>query len=218
MIFNKENSLFIISLILLAGPLGLYSLDIFKNQYTKLMLLLLILWGSTVNIYLTIFIGVIVLIIYQILVNRMINEPFQPSDIDGNNYLQDPLLMRDDLEKIDSLDLIPVTPREYNENMIKEGKGLLNQVYNMQDDLKQNYDVREDDIMNVTKRDALVLIKSGENGLENANMGEYYNGFLKKNQKINWENEYTKLLNDKSLTREQFDEKLKNIYNNLNIQ
>ena len=218
MVFNKENALLIISLILLGGPLGLYSLNIFKNQYAKLMLLFLILWGSTVNIYLTIFIGIIVLIIYQILVNRMINEPFQPSDIDGNNYLQDPLLLRDDLEKVDSLDLLPITPREYNENMIKEGKGLLNQVYNMQDDLKVNYDIREDDIMNVTKRDALVLIKSGENGLEDSNMGEYYNGFLKKNKKINWENEYTKLLNDKSLTREQFDEKLKNIYNNLNIQ
>ena len=30
--------------------------------------------------------------------------------------------------------------------------------------------------------------------------------------------EYNKLLNDKTLTKEQFDEKLNNIYNNLNIQ
>ena len=182
------------------------------------MLLLLILWGSTVNIYLTIFIGILVLVIYQILVNRMINEPFEPSNISGNNYLENPLLMKDDLESVNSLDLNPITPKEYNENMIKEGKSLLNQVYDMKEDLEQNYDIREDNIMDITKRNALVLIKSGENGLEDSNMGECYNGILKKNKKINWENEYSNLLNDKSLTKEQFDEKIKNIYNNLNIQ
>jgi hypothetical protein len=212
---DKKNILVIASLILLSGIFNIYSLDIYNNKCVKLLLLVFILWGSTINIYLTILIAILLFVIYQMIINKQITEGFNPSNIDGNNYLENPLLTRDELERVDMIDLEPITPRQYNINLINQGKNLLNQVHSMQDDLKVNYDVREDNIMNITKRDAMVLINSGENGLDTS-MGLYNSSLI--NKKFNFNNEYNKLLNDKTLTKEQFDEKLNNIYNNLNIQ
>jgi hypothetical protein len=211
---DKKNILVIASLILLSGIFNMYSLGIYNNKCVKLLLLVFILWGSTINIYLTILIVILLFVIYQMIINKQITEGFNPSNIDGNNYLENPLLTRDELERVDMIDLEPITPRQYNINLINQGKNLLNQVHSMQDDLKVNYDVREDNIMNITKRDAMVLINSGENGLDTS-MGLYNSSLI--NKKFNFNNEYNKLLNDKTLTKEEFDEKLNNIYNNLNI-
>jgi len=212
---DKKNILIIASLILLSGIFNIYSLDIYNNKCVKLLLLVFILWGATINVYLTILMAVLLFVIYQMIINKQITEGFNPSNIDGNNYLENPLLTRDELERVDMIDLEPITPRQYNINLINQGKNLLNQVHSMQDDLKVNYDVREDNIMNITKRDAMVLINSGENGLD-PSMGLYNSSLI--NKKFNFNNEYNKLLNDKTLTKEEFDENLNNIYNNLNIQ
>lgn len=57
--------------------------------------------------------------------------------------------------------------------MIKEGKSMLNNSYDLEQDLIKRYDSREQQIVFETKRNGIELVDSGINRLQNADQGEY---------------------------------------------
>ena len=235
----KDQSIIVmVSLFIIGLFLGnYYSYKIFDSMYFKSLLFLFIAWTMTVNIFLSAIIAIIILIVYQIILKASINEGFVPSINGESEYLNKPLLRDDELEPLgDNINFNLITPKMNNENLIKEGKKLLEVSNDLENDLKTRYDTREKDIMDTTRIMGKRMIKSGINGLDESNNGEYYGDFLKEekeNPKIIYnndmntqnnsdymsiaksnemiKNEFEKLANDKTLSREEFDKKYREI-------
>ena len=122
-----------------------------------------------------------------------------------------------------------------SELLVKDGKKLLNISNELDNDLKIRYDTREREIMEETMLIGSRMIKSGINGLESANNGEYYGDFLQediKNQNIIYnnknnmynkeynnimqnneiiKNEFIKLSQNKTISKEDFDKEFQKI-------
>ena len=229
----KDQSIIVmVSLFIIGLFLGsYYSYKIFDSIYFKTLLFLFIAWSMTVNIFVSAFIAIIILIVYQIILKASINEGFVPSISGESEYLNKPLLKNNELEPLgDNINFNLITPKMNNENLIKEGKKLLEVSNELENDLKTRYDTREKDIMDTTRINAKRMINSGISGLDESNNGEYYGDFLKEdsenpniiytndidtknnsdyaniaksNEMI--KNEFEKLAQDKTLSREEFD-------------
>ncbi len=235
---RDQSIIVMVSLFIIGLFLGsYYSYKIFESIYFKTLLFLFIAWTASVNIFLSAIIGVIILIVYQIILKASINEGFIPSVENESQFLNKPLLKNDELESLgDNINFNLITPKMNNESLIKEGKKLLEVSNDLENDLRTRYDTREKDIMDSTRIMGKRMIKSGISGLDESNNGEYYGDFLsedKENPNIIYENdmnmknnsdynsifksneiiknEFEKLANDKTLTREEFDKKYREI-------
>ena len=244
---EEQNKIIMASLFLIGLFVGsYYSYKIFENIYFKLFLFLFIVWVMSINVFLSAIIAVILLVVYQLILKASINEGFVPYTVNESEYLNKPLLRNDELEPLgDNINFTLTTPKMNNQNLIKEGKKILNDANDLENDLKTRYDTREQQIMENTRLIGTRMIKSGISGLEESNNGEYYGDFLQANKEnpnviyqndnnmLNNEdymtmasnnemikNEFAKLVQDKTLSREEFDKKyqeIKNMQENLTL-
>ena len=234
-----ENKIITMVVIFLLGLFlgSYYSYKIFSNIYFQFLLFLFVIWVMSINVFLSAIIAVLMLIAYQLILKVSINEGFVPHTENESEFLNKPLLKNDELEPLgDNIDFTLITPKMNNQNLIKEGKKLLNNSNDLENDLKSRYDTREKEIMDNTRIIGTRMIKSGISGLEESINGEYYGDFLQpnkenpnliypndKNLKNNSDymtlasnneiikNEFAKLVNDKTLSREEFDKKYQEI-------
>lgn len=232
-----------------------YTMNVFINKYFRFVLFVLITYIASGNPALGVILAIAVLVTLQtITYTNMINksEKFSPSNLDNDNeYLNNPLLKQKDLPKMGSaLNLKLQTPNELYENMIKQGRVLLDDSMELKNELKTRFDIREKNIANSTERDGKILVQSGVNRLQPSNNGEYNSWLdnkssgltqlseddkLSVNQKSSYikydrfmqhyaDNElimdlfnllkakYNEITMNKSLTQDDFDIKLQEIY------
>ena len=234
---KDQRIIFIISSFIIGLFLGsYYSYAIFNSIYFKILLFLFIVWVMSIDILLSAIMVIIILVVYQLILKASINEGFVPYDTDVEEYLKKPLLKNDELEQLgDNINFTLITPKMNSELLVKDGKKLLNISNELDNDLKIRYDTREREIMEETMLIGSRMIKSGINGLESANNGEYYGDFLQediKNQNIIYnnknnmynkeynnimqnneiiKNEFIKLSQNKTISKEDFDKEFQKI-------
>lgn len=232
-----------------------YTMNVFTNKYFKFVLFVLITYIASGNPALGVILAIAVLVTLQTITYTSISnksEKFSPSNFEnGNEYLTKPLLRENELTKMgNALNLKLQTPNQLYENMIKQGRVLLDDSIELKNDLKTRFDIREQKIANLTERDGKILVQSGINRLQPANNGEYNSLLenkssslsemensdkLSQNEKSSYikydrfmenyiENElvmdlfnllkskYNELTMNKSLSTEDFDLKLQEIY------
>ena len=236
------------------NPLQQYTLNVFSNKYFRFVIFVLITYIASSNPALGVILAIAVLVTLQTITYTSISnkaERFSPSGYDNdNNYLTRPLLRQKELTKMgDALNLKLQTPNELYENMIKQGRVLLDDSMELRNDLKTRFDVREQQIANNTERDGNILVQSGINRLQPANNGEYNSWLdnsvalsqmseedkLSVNQRSSYvkydrfmqnysdnelvmtlfnllKSKYNEITTNKSLTSEDFDTKLQEIY------
>ncbi len=132
----------------------------------------------------------------------------EPADMSylNDEYLNNPLEKIDQLAPPINFNLKFTTPSELSNQMIKQGKMMLNDSLNLEQDLKTRYDSREQQIMNDTKKNGSDLVNSGLNRLQKANYGEY-NKF-KMTDSTNSTNKFVKysnLMKNDSLSNSQIN-------------
>jgi hypothetical protein len=154
-----------------------YTVNIFTNKYFRFLIFVLITYITSGNPALGLILAIAVLITMQTITYTYINnnsERFSPFSSDNDNYLSRPLLQQKELRKMgDSVNFKLQTPTELYENMIKQGRVLLDDSLEMRNDLKTRFDVRELEIAKNTERNGRNLVQSGINRLQPANNGEY---------------------------------------------
>lgn len=190
---------------------------LFDNEIFKLILFILITFISTYSPAIGISLALIMLVSLQIITylklkkeldediekieQDMIKEKFsiEPYDMNclSDEYLKKPLIKIDELSPPINFNLKYNTPNELSYEMIKKGKNLLNESYDLDQDNIVNFDSREKQISLETKKNGIELINSGLNRLQKSNQGEYNTIFDAKIQnKINGKfSKYEKLLN-----------------------
>ena len=90
----------------------------------------------SINVFLSAVIAIIMLIVYQLILKVSINEGFVPYIENESEYLSKPLLKNDELEPLgDNINFTLTTPKMNNQNLIKEGKKLLNDSNDLENDL-----------------------------------------------------------------------------------
>lgn len=111
----------------------------------------------------------------------------------NDEYLVNPLEKTSQLAPPINFNLKPITPKELSYQMISKGKSLLNDSFDLEQDLKTRYDTREKQITFETQKNGSELVDSGINRLQIADQGEY-------NVKSNKVSKYCKLMNKNNLT------------------
>jgi len=235
-----------------------HSINLFDNELFKFSVFIFITYISSSCPAIGIGLAIIMLTSLQIITYIKLKKEFEldinsansendldkekfsqiaPSDI---SYLNDEFLTSP-LEKINQLappinfNLKFITPKELSYQMINEGKTMLNDSYDLEQDLIKRYDIREQKIAFETKRNGTELVDSGINRLQNANQGEYnlksnisytpnkfikYSKLIKKNNSINSlvNASYNELLYNynllvnKQLNQKDFDTQLEKVY------
>lgn len=113
----------------------------------------------------------------------------------NDEYLVNPLEKTSQLAPPINFNLKPITPKELSYQMISKGKSLLNDSFDLEQDLKTRYDTREKQITFETQKNGSELVDSGINRLQMADQGEYN---VKSNKvKVS---KYCKLMNKNNLT------------------
>lgn len=113
----------------------------------------------------------------------------------NDEYLVNPLEKTSQLAPPINFNLKPITPKELSYQMISKGKSLLNDSFDLEQDLKTRYDTREKQITFETQKNGSELVDSGINRLQMADQGEYN----AKSNKIKV-SKYCKLMNKNNLT------------------
>ena len=177
---NDQGIIVAVSAFLIGLFLGaVYSFKIFDNVYFKLLLFLYIVWTMSIDILLSAIIGIIILTVYQLILKFSMKEGFRTLNNQGGEYLTRPLLRADELEQLgNNIDFTLITPEMRNKKLVEDGKKLLEEANNMENDLKTRDDCRERQIMIETRNMANEMIKTGLNGLMVVNNGEYYGDYL----------------------------------------
>jgi hypothetical protein len=107
----------------------------------------------------------------------------------NDEYLTNPLEMQKNLSPNVNFNLKLTNPNELYIQMLKKGKMLLDDSYELDRDLEKRFDIREQEIANVTRRNGIELVDSGINRLQKSDQGEYnmenYN--IKKNKFIKYD-------------------------------
>lgn len=192
------------------------SIYLFDNDIFKFVIFMIITYISSSNPAIGIALALIIFVSLQIItysklkkeldddINDIISETeneevekekfssMAPVDMAylNNEYLVSPLEKINQLAPPINFNLKPITPKELSYQMINKGKNLLNDSFDLEQDLKTRYDTREKQITFETQRDGTELVDSGINRLQMANQGEY-NGF----NKLNKFTKYSKLMN-----------------------
>ena len=161
---------------------------LFDNNLFRLIIFIIISYISGSSPALGISLAIIMLTSMQIITTLKFKEEIKQEnfrqfnqhdnlDIQSYNphemYLSEPLKMQKDLNPYADYDKKLITPTDYYMQMIKKGKILLDNSYDLEQDLSKRYDQREDNISNITKRQGVELISSGLNRLQKSNNGEY---------------------------------------------
>ncbi len=170
-------------------------------------------------------------------------QPLQPVDMTylSDEYLLNPLEKMNELSPVinsDDLDLKLITPNDMYMQMVKKGKVLLDDSFELENELDKRYDVREQQIAYITKRNGNELVQSGLNRLQKADDGEYANQFQipNSNKKTKKFIKYSKLMEknnsssvvavyneliynydlliNKQFNEKQFNEQLEKVYLN----
>lgn len=155
-----------------------YTLDVFSNKYFRFVVFVLITYIASGNPALGVILAIAVLVTLQTITYTTIgnqSEKFSPANFNnGDEYLTNPLLKQKELAKMgNNLNLKLQTPNDLYENMIKQGRILLDDSIELKNDLKTRFDIREQSIANITERDGKMLVQSGINRLQPSNNGEY---------------------------------------------
>lgn len=196
---------------------------LFDNEIFKFVLFMIITYVSSSSPAIGIALALIMFVSLQIItysklkkeLDDDINDIISKSEGEGEDvdkekfssmapvdmaYLNDEYLVNP-LEKINQLappinfTLKPITPKELSYQMISEGKNLLNDSFDLEQDFVSRYDTREKQISFETKRNGTELVASGINRLQMSNQGEY-----NKPTNSNKFTKYSKLMNKTNLT------------------
>lgn len=213
------------------------AINLFDNNLFKLLIFIIITYISGSSPAIGISLAIIILVSMQIITNLKIkkeinNEKFtqiQPADMSylNDEYLTNPLEMQKNLSPSVNFDLKLTNPNELYIQMLKKGKMLLDDSYELNKDLEKRFDIREQHIADMTRRNGIELVDSGINRLQKSDQGEYNmkNSNIKKNKFIKYdkmmeENKnnpavnamYNELINNYDiLVSRQLDEKSFNI-------
>jgi hypothetical protein len=176
---------------------------LFDNNLFKFIFFILITYISGSSPAIGISLAIIMLVSMQIITSLKLKKDIQnenfsqmnPVDMSylNDEYLTNPLEMQKDLSPSIDLDLKLVTPTDYYMQMIKKGKVLLDDSYDLEQDLSKRFDIREKEIASITKKNGTELVDSGINRLQKADQGEYNLDGLTK-LKTNKFIKYSKLL------------------------
>jgi hypothetical protein len=196
-----------------------YTTDIFSNKYFKFIIFVLVTYIASGNPALGLILAIAILVTLQTITYTSItnqSEKFSPSDFDnGNEYLEKPLLKQNQLTKMgNNLNLKLQTPNELYENMIKQGRILLDDSMELKNDLKTRFDIREQSIANITERDGKVLVQSGINRLQPSNNGEYNSWSDNKSSKLSEMSDEDRLSGDKKSSYIKYDRFIENYSDN----
>lgn len=206
----NENKVVLLLILIL---LGIYAttfneyvtekaIDLFDNNIFRLIIFVIISYIGSSNPAISISLAIIMLVSLQIITGLKYRKEFskenfkqiEPLDLDyeNNSYLSNPLKMQKNLSPPINFNLDLTTPNDIYINMLKEGQKILDDSYELDNDLKNRYDIREQNISNILKHDGNNLVESGINRLQKADSGEY--DYFNKNPKFNKFIEYEKLL------------------------
>lgn len=176
---------------------------LFDNNLFRLIIFVIITYIGSSSPAIGISLAIIMLVSMQIITSMKLKRDLQsekfsqmnPVDMSylNDEYLTNPLEMQKDLSPPVGLDLRLTTPTDYYMQMIKKGKVLLDDSYDLEQDLSKRFDIREQQIASITKRNGTELVDSGINRLQKADQGEYNLDELKK-LKTNKFIKYSKLL------------------------
>jgi len=196
-----------------------YTINAFTNKYFRFVLFILITYIASGNPALGVILAIAVLVTLQtITYTNMTNksEKFSPANFEnGNEYLSNPLLRQKQLPKMGSaLNLKLQTPNELYENMIKQGRILLDDSMELKNDLKTRFDIREKAIADATERDGKVLVQSGVNRLQPANNGEYNSWLDNKSSGLTQFSDDDKLSMNQKSSYIKYDRKMDNYSDN----
>ncbi len=206
----NENKILLILVLVLLGIYYTYnsnnivehSIFLFDNEIFKFTLFILITYISSSNPAIGIGLAIIMLVSLQIITYLKLKKEFdidikkieseidyekfsqiEPADISylDDEYLTNPLTKINQLAPPLNFNLKFTTPTDLSYQMINQGKTLLNDSLDLEKDLENRYDSREQQIAYETKRNGTELVDSGINRLQKADQGEY--NYLKNNSK-----------------------------------
>lgn len=188
---NKNVLLFVLILV------GIYTvhfnesmtsrgIELYSNNIFKLIIFVIVSYMSSSSPALGISLAIMILISFQIITNIKLKQELginkfekfseiKPSDTTyfSNEFLTNPIgRMNGPLIPVD---LKLTSPTDISMQMLKEGKILLDDSQQLENNLKSRYDSREQDIMNITKKKGHEMIQSGLNRMQQSNMGDYLN-------------------------------------------
>jgi polyhydroxyalkanoate synthesis regulator phasin len=215
-------------------------LELFQNSFFKFIIFVVVSVIASDNPTLGIILAIGILVTLQLSsINEVKKElcdyeNFSPAD-KNEIFMSDPLLLQNKLNpSINNINLKLENPNEKYKNMIKKGKILLDDSYELKNDIMTRHDTREDEISNITQRDGMVLIQSGNNRLQKSDDGSYnlsdndvsninyikFNNIestYQDNDNIielikDIKNKYIILINNYEINPADFDNKLKDIY------
>lgn len=166
---------------------------LFDNNLFRLVVFVIITYIGGSSPAIGISLAIIMLVSMQIITSLKLKKDLQsekfsqiePSDMSylNDEYLTNPLEMQKDLSPSIDLDLKLTTPTDYYMQMIKKGKVLLDDTYDLEQDLSKRFDIREQQIASIAKRNGVELVDSGINRLQKADQGEYNININKKESK-----------------------------------
>lgn len=222
------------TLILILILLGIYyvnfndnivsnSINLFNNELFKFVVFIFITYISSYSPAIGVSLAIIMLTSLQIITYIKLKKEFEqdinlsdldkekfsqitPSDVSylNDEYLTNPLEKINQLAPPINFNLKFTTPKELSYQMINEGKTMLNDSYDLEQDFVKRYDSREQQIAFETKRNGTELVSSGINRLQNADQGEYNfksdtndvpNKFIKYSKLMNNNNQINSLVN-----------------------
>lgn len=190
-IYLNNNKIILLLILIL---LGLYTTKfneyiventsyLFDNNLFRFIVFVIITYIAGSSPAIGVSLAIIMLVSMQIVTSLkfkkdLSTEKFsQMNPVDTNylneEYLTSPLEMQKDLSPSIGLDLKLVTPTDYYMEMIKKGKILLDDSYDLEQDLSKRNDIREKQIASIAKRNGTELVDSGINRLQKADQGEY---------------------------------------------
>ncbi len=156
---------------------------LFDNNLFRFIVFVIITYIGSSSPAIGISLAIIMLASMQIITNLKLKKEIglekfsqiNPADMSylDNEYLINPLEMQKDLSPPIDFNLKLTTPTDYYMEMIKKGKILLDDSYDLEQDLSKRYDIRERQIASIAKRNGTELVDSGINRLQKANNGEY---------------------------------------------
>jgi hypothetical protein len=196
-----------------------YTIDIFSNKYFRFIIFVLVTYIAGSNPALGVILAIAILVTLQTITYTTMgnqSEKFSPANFNnGSEYLTRPLLKEKELTKMGgNLNLKLQTPNDLYENMIKQGRVLLDDSMELKNDLKTRFDVREKQIANIAERDGNILVKSGLNRLQPANNGEYNSLVDNQTNRISQMSDYDNLSVDNRSSYIKYDRFIENYSDN----
>lgn len=166
------------------------AIELYSNNIFKLIIFIIVSYISGSSPALGISLAIIILISFQIITNIKLKQDLgmmkskslekfnnfseiNPADTAyfSNEFLTEPLEKKNNSYVQSNYKL--VTPTDISLQMLNEGKLMLDDSKQLENDLKLRYDSREQNIMNLTKKTGQDMIQSGLNRIQRADMGEY---------------------------------------------